>query len=430
MPDQRDHQEIDHAIGHAVARRIGYAGLQIAQCIPAGQAGAGKHQYKGSRKRNDHELMRIRIAQRALLHVLHDGAEAVSDERDHDAEEPFEGEFFLAARLEIHQHDGGEQQHDADDDGGRRRFALHQTVDGREDERAGDDEGGKRHGAEAQRKDGARPCRGIAEGKANVTAAIEDVSCTVPVTVYTISSNIEDEDDKNHVTDSAGDIIDDIVNNENPDLSDTDIPEEDLGNIRDEIQEGLERGDEFFTDMKWYEEHFVKYKNNWGQIQKAARELNAQFAGAYNIEVEMYHKKDDGATHKIGCIEEFENEITFAFDLPTGMSEIQSGYARKYVLVRIHRNEIEAIDMEVKNGKVTAESNGFSDFILLYVDEKTESGVEIKPVADNVMSAAIDTSAMKAEEVEKFYESVLDPKDADQDVDIPRSKRTEQKGNY
>jgi len=170
--------------------------------------------------------------------------------------------------------------------------------------------------------------------------------------------------------------------------------------------------------MKWYEEHFVKYKNNWGQIQKAARELNAQFAGAYNIEVEMYHKKDDGATHKIGCIEEFENEITFAFDLPTGMSEIQSGYARKYVLVRIHRNEIEAIDMEVKNGKVTAESNGFSDFILLYVDEKTESGVEIKPVADNVMSGAIDTSAMKAEEVDKFYESVLDPKDADQDVDI------------
>ena len=218
--------------------------------------------------------------------------------------------------------------------------------------------------------DAAGMITGVAEGTANITASIGEVQDTVPVKVYTISSNIEDEEDKDHITDSAGGIIDDIVNNEKPDLSDTNIPEEDLGDIRDEIYEGIWRGDEFFTDMKWYEENFEKYKNNWGQIQKAAKELNAQFAGAYNIEVEMYHKEKDGTTvHTIGCIEEFEDEITFAFDLPTGMSEIQSGYTRKYVLVRIHRNEMDTIDVEVKNGKVTAQSDGFSDFILLYVDE-------------------------------------------------------------
>ncbi len=218
---------------------------------------------------------------------------------------------------------------------------------------------------------------GVAAGDAQVTAAIGDVKTTVPVKVYTISSNIESDKDKDHVTDSAGDIIDDIINNPDPDLGDTDIPQEDMEDIKDQVTEGIWRGDEFFTDMKWYEENFEKYRNNWGQIQKAARELNeeldVQFAGAYNITVEMYHKDKQGSDHKIGCIEEFENEITFTFDLFSSMNEVQTGYARRYILVRIHRNEIEAIDMEVENGKGKAKSKGFSDFVVLYVDEPTGS---------------------------------------------------------
>ncbi|MBE5796384.1 MAG: hypothetical protein E7327_03295 [Clostridiales bacterium] len=215
--------------------------------------------------------------------------------------------------------------------------------------------------------------KGVAAGDAQVTAAIGDVKTTVPVKVYTISSNIESDKDKDHVTDSAGDIIDDIINNPDPDLGDTDIPQEDMEDIKDQVTDGIWRGDEFFTDMKWYEENFEKYRDNWGQIQKAARELNeeldVQFAGAYNITVEMYHKDKEGSDHKIGCIEEFENEITFTFDLFSSMNEVQTGYARRYILVRIHRNEIEVIDMEVENGKGKAKSNGFSDFVVLYVDE-------------------------------------------------------------
>ena len=244
---------------------------------------------------------------------------------------------------------------------------------------------------------------GTAAGTANVTAAIDDVTCTVPVKVYTISSNIGNEADKDHVTDSAGDIIDDIVNNDDPDLGNTDIPEEDLGDIRDEVHEGIWRGDAFFADMKWYEETFAKYKNNWGQIQKAARQLNAQFAGAYNIEVEMYHKGHDGADHRIGCIEEFENEITFAFDLPTGMSEIQSGYARKYVLVRVHRGEIETIDADVTDGKCTARSDCFSDFILLYVDEPIDpvdlSGLSTLELPDSLTEIGAEAFTGVAAEV-------------------------------
>ena len=211
---------------------------------------------------------------------------------------------------------------------------------------------------------------GAAVGSATVTAAIGDVTDSVEVTVYDISSNIEDPDEQNHVTDTAGDIIDDIVNSDDPDVDNTDIDAGDLTDIREDIQEGLWRGDAFFTDVVWYEENFGKYKDNWGQIQKAAKELNAQFAGAYNIEVEMHHKDSEGTDYHIGNITELENEITFTFDLPTGKHEIQSGNARKYVLVRIHKNSIEAIDASIgEDGTVTAKSDRFSDFVLVYVDE-------------------------------------------------------------
>lgn len=212
---------------------------------------------------------------------------------------------------------------------------------------------------------------GVMPGTAEVTASIGDASCTVPVTVYTISSNIENEEDEAHVTDTAGSIIDDIVNSEHPDLDGTDISSEELDDVRQEVQAGIWRGDELFTDILWYEENFSKYQNNWGQIQKAARELTAEFGGAYNIEVEMYHKDKEGAEHLIGHIVEFENEINFAFDLPTGMSELQSGYTRKYVLVRIHNNSIEPIAVEVTDNQFSARSDRFSDFVLLYVDEPT-----------------------------------------------------------
>ncbi len=220
---------------------------------------------------------------------------------------------------------------------------------------------------------------GNSVGQADIIATIGDAYGTVTANVYDISSNIEDEEQNHNVTDTAGDIIDDIANNDNPDLGNTDITEGDLEEVKEDIQQGVWRGDSFFTDLRWYEENFSKYKMNWGQIQKAARELNAQFAGAYNIEVEMYHKDKDGTEYHIGNITEMENEVTFTFDLPTGMSEIQSGETRKYVLVRIHNNQYEAIDVEVNDdGTFTASSNQYSDFVLLYVDTpKIKNGIEI-----------------------------------------------------
>lgn len=217
---------------------------------------------------------------------------------------------------------------------------------------------------------------GVSVGSTYVTARIGDVTDSVLVTVYDISSNIEDETERDTVTDVAGDIIDDIANNDNPNLDNTDVDPSDVEDIRDDILEGIENGDEFFTDIVGDEsDDDSSYRTNWGQVQQAAKALNAEFAGLYTVEVEIYHKNGSGHKQHVANITEFEDEITFTFDLPTGMHEVETGYARRYILVRVHNGEMEAItaDVDYITGKLTTRSNKFSDFILVYVDEQIDS---------------------------------------------------------
>ena len=242
--------------------------------------------------------------------------------------------------------------------------------------------------------------KGIAPGTANITAKIGEVSSTVPITVYTISSNVVNADENAEVVGTAGDIIDDIANNDNPDISNTDIDSGDVDSIRDDINEAVENGDTFHTDVIAIKQYYETYKTNWGQIQKATRELNVQFEGAYNIEVEMYHKDKDGNETHIGNITELDNEITFTFDLPTGMKEQQSGDTKKYVLVRVHKNSDGTMDYSPVNytinddGTFTTSSNLFSGFIWCSVE--TETPVSYRCNVGEVVNGTVTVSKREA----------------------------------
>lgn len=213
-------------------------------------------------------------------------------------------------------------------------------------------------------------------GKTELTARVGDVTSTVPLNVYEVVTNLDDRQSDSIIKGQAGEIIDNIANNSETDYTNTDIDANKLDDIREEIIEGIENGDTFHTDITYIQNAFDAYKKNWGQIQKAANDLNAQFAGAYNIEVEMYHKDKEEKEYHIGNIIELENEVTFTFDLPTGMKELQSGDTKKYVLVRVHKNaqgeeEYEPIDYTInEDGTFTAKSDKYSDFVWLELESK------------------------------------------------------------
>ena len=229
---------------------------------------------------------------------------------------------------------------------------------------------------------------GVNVGTANITAKIGSVSATVPVTVYKISSNVNGSQDNAEVIKAAGDIIDDIVNNENPDLTATDIDSKDLSIIKDDIQDAIYAGDDFYTDLNAYEQSFATYNNDWDDIKDAAGDSNAQFVGGYDIEVEMYHEDDDGNETPIGNITELENEIQFTMALPEGMNVQDESV--EFVLVRAHTESdgsvvYTPVDYVINdNGTFTASSDKYSDFIWCSIER---SGNATLKAADNSAKA-------------------------------------------
>ncbi len=241
-----------------------------------------------------------------------------------------------------------------------------------------------------------------AAGTAVITANIGEVSSSCEITVFEIASNIEENDETDEINEITSSIIGDIINGDEPDFSNTDISEEKMEDIKQEIKEAVENGDTFHTDIKIIEQTFDSCKTNWGQIQKAAKDLNAQFAGAYNIDVELYHKDNDDVDHHLANITELENEITFTVDLPTG----NSGKNKRYVLVRIHKNqdgetEYTPLDVTINSdGTFSARSNKYSEFILVAIDVDEEENQYLESAA-LVLEGVLKVKMLFSKEITK-----------------------------
>ena len=223
---------------------------------------------------------------------------------------------------------------------------------------------------------------GVDVGTKNVTAAIGKVSDTVPVTVYELQSNISDqegldEDDENEIIDTAGDIIDDIANNDDPDLSNTDIDEEDLEEIQQEIHTGMSLGYDFWINFKWQGRGYGHYREYWNMPEfwlwydmQFGNHEGWHFGYGYSIEYEIGYTDNNNTDHHIANITDFgNNEYEFCFDVPKNLDKPGIGKKRQYKLVRYHDGQYEIIPVEVDdNGKMHGKSGKYSDFVLLYED--------------------------------------------------------------
>ncbi len=228
---------------------------------------------------------------------------------------------------------------------------------------------------------------GVSEGKTTIKATIGDVAKGATLVVYTVDSNVSDE----QVADCAGSIIDEIGNNENPDIENTDIAQGDLAEIREGIHSGMENGDDFRTDWWANEQDKDHYNPQWDEI--AAKMEGGQFACGYDAGFEMYHEDGQGKKHTIGNITEFDKEIEIAFDAPD-IPDVQPGYSRSFTMVRIHEGEVEAVPVDQdENGKFVSKSDCFSDFVLLYKDTPEGAAGKIRAFVNRCYTVILGRGA-------------------------------------
>ena len=230
---------------------------------------------------------------------------------------------------------------------------------------------------------------GVRKGNATITAQINNASQDAEVSVYEIASNINNSEENSQVIDKATDIITSIIKDE--DTSNTDITN--VNDAINEIETGAENGDDFNIDINYNTKTATEYSDIESQIKEKYGE-DKQIAGGYDVRMELSHTDSQNNKHHIGNITNFDNKVSFEVDLLDDMPEIKLGQRRKYSIAKLHNNELELLNVNVNNNKISTSSNEFSDFILLYQDADMKGDVSIDSKV-NITDVALINSHVK-----------------------------------
>ena len=203
---------------------------------------------------------------------------------------------------------------------------------------------------------------GLKKGKATITAKINNATQNADVCVYDIGSNIKNSDESSSIINEANDVIEAITKNE--DISNTDIIDKE--SVLNEIEQAAQDGDMFSVNIKYDEKNATNYNKIKDIIDSRHEEYN--IAGGNDIRIAISHTDDKGSEHHIANITELEKEINVEFDIPNDIPALDKTKKREFKLIRLHNDNIEDVDFEIRNGKVDTSSDKFSDFVLLYKD--------------------------------------------------------------
>ncbi|MCR5390192.1 MAG: Ig-like domain-containing protein [Lachnospiraceae bacterium] len=243
---------------------------------------------------------------------------------------------------------------------------------------------------------------GVTAGHTVITAVVDEVvRSSVSVNVYELESNLEDVSGGDSVASQAEDLIDDIANKDNPDISKTDISSNALEKIRDEICDGAVNGDSFHTDIVSEEKNIEDYEDELDEFEKVIGDeiskpkdngvvsdnsSDCVFVCGYDVSIQVYHKSKAGRQYRVANIVETNEDIKFFLEIPKNMHWTTGGDF-SFCLLREHDGVVEKIPVAVNaDGSFSIESNKFSDFVLVALSNKEETDTEKKEVKPESIS--------------------------------------------
>ena len=256
---------------------------------------------------------------------------------------------------------------------------------------------------------------GVAEGYTIITAVVDDtIRSSVSVNVYEMQTNLEDVSGSDSLISQAEDIIDDIANIDDPDISKTDIDPESLEQIKNTICDGAESGNSFHTDMVSDEKTIQAYRDELDKMEEligteinppVSEEIvsddqeNCFFVCGYDVSIQVYHKDKAGRKYRVGNIVETNDDISFYLEIPKNMHWTTGGDFSFYLL-REHNGEIEKIPVTVNaDGSFSVVSDKFSDFVLVATNKEAETDKRSHATKVTVSPTALTIMETKSEKL-------------------------------
>ena len=142
-----------------------------------------------------------------------------------------------------------------------------------------------------------------------------------------------------------------------------------------------EKVEEGYFGLSFEREALEEIENE--ELKETLKEVDKALADKYTAAIYYEIVYGDLIDNKfvLGTeISELKENIEVTLDLPENLAQLKEGYNRVYKVIRVHYNEetkkyeTDILDVkEVKDGKVTFETDKFSTYVLAYEDVKAET---------------------------------------------------------
>lgn len=217
---------------------------------------------------------------------------------------------------------------------------------------------------------------GVATGNTTLEVSLGKLGDSASVTVFEVKPAESNNSTEEEINEDATDITTTLIEQA---LSDETVEGMDAETIEN-VKEAVLAGKTVETNVAVEE---VKKDDLEAETVKAiedvAKNAEGEIAGYLNIDVLLLAGDDE-----LGKVTKLPETIKVIVDVDNSLGTVPANTTRKYFVVRLHEGEEpELIEAEYKNGKLSFETDRFSQYAYGYTDTKNED-VNIPKTGDNI----------------------------------------------
>lgn len=210
--------------------------------------------------------------------------------------------------------------------------------------------------------------KGVKAGTTTVSVNLNDGTFKdIKVTVYNVASDSETKKEESSVTDSIADIID---GKKVDGIDDT---------TKDNIIDAVKAGSVIKTEIETKE---ISDTDLTEEVKKEISDIitNGEVV-LKHFDINFLLKANNSVLGRLSIL---KTKVSISVDLPEDVEEVEEGYTRKYYVIRIHDGKAEKLEAELVDGKITFETDKFSNYTLTYVDTLNDNGNDNDKELDDV----------------------------------------------
>jgi hypothetical protein len=205
---------------------------------------------------------------------------------------------------------------------------------------------------------------GVKAGIVNMTFGIPGSEEGITVYVYEVVPEETTETESNNVSTESAVAI---SNNVSSILSDILAGKENIKGIdtatSEKIAAAVKEGNTITTELENKE---VKADDlSKETTEKVEKVLNKDEKIAVAFDINVLIKQNN---QSIGKLTELIKKVVITVDVPKDIPTIKKGYSRTYYIIRVHDGLAERLETKYDNGKLSFETDKFSDYVLVYED--------------------------------------------------------------